>query len=60
MGRIEPNVATLPWFAIFALVATAGFYLPADVSRLATRPDLRRIPLPETRTDSISGFARIS
>jgi hypothetical protein len=45
MGMIEPNVAALLWFAIFALVASTGFYVLAGVFPLATRPDLRRLPL---------------
>lgn len=45
MGMIEPNVAALPWFAIFALVASAGFYVLAGVFPLGSRPDLRRMPL---------------
>lgn len=45
MGMIEPNVAALPWFAIFALVVSAGFYVLAGVFPLATRPDLKRVPL---------------
>jgi hypothetical protein len=45
MGMIEPNVEALLWFAIFALVTSAGFYVIAGVFPLATRPDLRRLPL---------------
>jgi hypothetical protein len=45
MRMIEPNVPALLWFAIFALVASAGFCVLAGVFPLATRPDLRRIPL---------------
>jgi hypothetical protein len=45
MGMIEPNVVALLWFAIFALVTSAGFYVLAGVFPLATRPDLRRLPL---------------
>ena len=45
MDMIEPNVVALLWFAIFALVASAGFYVIAGVFPLATRPDLRRMPL---------------
>ena len=45
MFMIEPNVAALLWFAIFALVASAGFYVLAGVFPLATRPDLRRTPI---------------
>ena len=42
MGMIEPNVVALLWFAILALVTSAGFYVLAGVFPLATRPDLRR------------------
>ena len=45
MGMIEPNVVGVLWFAIFALVTSAGFYVLAGVFPLATRPDLRRLPL---------------
>ena len=45
MTMIEPNVAALLWFAIFALVASAGFCVLAGVFPLATRPDLRRTPI---------------
>ena len=45
MGMIEPNVVALLWFAIFALVTSVGSYVLAGVFPLATRPDLRRIPL---------------
>lgn len=45
MGMIEPNVLALLWFAIFALVTSVGFYVLAGVFPLATRPDLRRLPL---------------
>ena len=45
MGMIEPNVVALLWFAIFALVTSVGFYVLAGVFPLATRPDLRRLPL---------------
>ena len=45
MGMIEPNVVALLWFAILALVTSAGFYVLAGVFPLATRPDLRRRPL---------------
>ena len=44
MGMIEPNVGALLWFAIFALVTSAGFYVLAGVFPLATRPDLRPLP----------------
>jgi hypothetical protein len=44
MGMIEPNVGALLWFAIFALVTSAGFYVLAGVFPLATRPDLRHRP----------------
>ena len=44
MSMIEPNVVALLWFAIFALVTSAGFYVLAGVFPLATRPDLRRLP----------------
>jgi hypothetical protein len=42
MGMIEPNVVALLWFAILAVVTSAGFYVLAGVFPLATRPDLRR------------------
>ena len=45
MSMIEPNVVALLWFAIFALLTSAGFYVLAGVFPLATRPDLRRLPL---------------
>jgi hypothetical protein len=45
MVMIEPNVVALLWFAIFALLTSAGFYVLAGVFPLATRPDLRRLPL---------------
>ena len=45
MSMIEPNVVALLWFAMFALVTSAGFYVLAGVFPLATRPDLRRLPL---------------
>ena len=45
MSMIEPNVVALLWFAIFAFVTSTGFYVLAGVFPLATRPDLRRLPL---------------
>ena len=45
MVMIEPDVPALLWFAIFALVTSVGFYVLAGVFPLATRPDLRRLPL---------------
>ena len=45
MGMIEPNMVALLWFAIFAFVSSAGFYVLAGGFPLAARPDLRRIPL---------------
>ena len=42
MDMIEPNVVAMLWFAILALVTSAGFYVLAGVFPLATRPDLRR------------------
>ena len=45
MNMIEPNVAALLWFALFAGVASVGFYVLTGVFPLETRPDLRRRPL---------------
>ena len=45
MATIEPNAPALLWFAIFAMVACTGLYVLAGGFPLATRPDLRRIPL---------------
>ena len=40
MAAIEPNVAALCWFALFAAVAGVGFYVLAGAFPLATRDDL--------------------
>ncbi|MCJ2069310.1 hypothetical protein MKK75_10945 [Methylobacterium sp. J-030] len=45
MNMIEPNVAALAWFALFAGVASVGFYVLAGMFPLETRPDLRGRPL---------------
>ncbi|QGY01214.1 hypothetical protein MMSR116_04320 [Methylobacterium mesophilicum SR1.6/6] len=45
MSMIEPNVAALAWFALFAGVASVGFYVLAGMFPLETRPDLRDRPL---------------
>ncbi|WP_336490153.1 hypothetical protein [Methylobacterium nigriterrae] len=45
MTLIEPNVAALLWFALFAGVASTGFYVLTGVFPLETRPDLRSRPL---------------
>ncbi|AWN40785.1 hypothetical protein [Methylobacterium durans] len=45
MDMIEPNVAALLWFALFAGVASIGFYVLTGVFPLETRPDLRSRPL---------------
>jgi hypothetical protein len=45
MSMIEPNVAALLWFALFAGVASTGFYVLTGVFPLETRPDLRGRPL---------------
>ena len=45
MNMIEPNVAALLWFALFAGVASVGFYVLTGVFPLETRPDLRSRPL---------------
>lgn len=42
MGSIEPNVVALCWFALFAGVASLGFYVIAGLFPLETRPDLAR------------------
>ncbi|MDR4305419.1 hypothetical protein IHQ68_02125 [Chelatococcus sambhunathii] len=42
MESIEPNVAALCWFALFAGVASLGFYVIAGLFPLETRPDLAR------------------
>ena len=42
MNMIEPNVAALLWFALFAGVASIGFYVLTGVFPLETRPDLNR------------------
>ena len=45
MDMIEPNVAALLWFSLFAGVASVGFYVLTGVFPLETRPDLNRKPL---------------
>ncbi|KAB1073580.1 hypothetical protein [Methylobacterium planeticum] len=45
MTMIEPNVAALLWFALFASVASVAFYVLTGMFPLETRPDLRRRPL---------------
>jgi len=40
MGAIEPNVAALCWFALFAAVAGVEFYVLAGAFPLTTRDDL--------------------
>jgi hypothetical protein len=45
MTMIEPNVAALLWFALFAGVASTGFYVLTGVFPLETRPDLKGRPL---------------
>jgi hypothetical protein len=45
MNVIEPNVAALLWFGLFAGVASTGFYVLTGVFPLETRPDLRGRPL---------------
>ncbi|GJE62432.1 hypothetical protein [Methylobacterium trifolii] len=45
MQSIEPNVAALVWFSVFAGVASTGFYVLAGAFPLETRPDLRGRPL---------------
>jgi len=45
MSMIEPNVAALAWFALFAGVASVGFYVLTGMFPLETRPDLKRRPL---------------
>jgi hypothetical protein len=45
MEMIEPNVTALCWFALFAGVASVGFYVIAGLFPLETRPDLTRRPL---------------
>lgn len=42
MGAIEPNVAALCWFALFAFVAGVGFYVIAGAFPLQTRDDLTK------------------
>lgn len=44
METIEPNVAALAWFALFASVASLGFYVVAGLLPLETRPDLAGRP----------------
>jgi hypothetical protein len=45
MSIIEPNVLALAWFALFAGVASVGFYVLTGMFPLETRPDLRARPL---------------
>ncbi len=45
MSMIEPNVAALAWFALFAGVASVGFYVLTGMFPLETRPDLKGRPL---------------
>ena len=45
MNMIEPNVADLLWFGLFAGVASTGFYVLTGMFPLETRPDLRSRPL---------------
>lgn len=45
MNMIEPNVAALAWFAVFAGVASVGFYVLSGMFPLETRPDLKGQPL---------------
>lgn len=45
MSMIEPNVLALLWFALFAGVASVGFYVLTGMFPLETRPDLRARPL---------------
>ncbi|PZQ13737.1 MAG: hypothetical protein DI565_14490 [Ancylobacter novellus] len=44
MAAIEPNVVALAWFALFASVASLGFYMVAGLLPLETRPDLTARP----------------
>ncbi len=44
MEMIEPNVAALAWFALFASIASLGFYVVAGLFPLETRPDLTARP----------------
>lgn len=45
MDMIEPNVVALAWFALFAGVASVGFYVLTGMFPLETRPDLKGRPL---------------
>lgn len=45
MSMIEPNVAALLWFALFAGVASTGFYVLTGAFPIETRPDLGGRPL---------------
>ncbi|MGH1573364.1 hypothetical protein ACRAWG_25215 [Methylobacterium sp. P31] len=45
MDMIEPNVTALAWFALFAGVASVGFYVLTGMFPLETRPDLKGRPL---------------
>jgi hypothetical protein len=45
MSMIEPNIFALAWFALFAGVASVGFYVLTGMFPLETRPDLRTRPL---------------
>lgn len=44
METIEPNVAALAWFSLFAAIAGLGFYVTAGAFPLALREDLTRHP----------------
>ncbi|GLK68823.1 hypothetical protein [Hansschlegelia plantiphila] len=44
MAMVEPNVAALLWFALFAGVAGLGFYVVAGAFPLSTRDDLTGHP----------------
>lgn len=44
METIEPNVAALAWFALFAATAGLSFYVTAGAFPLSTRDDLKGHP----------------
>ena len=44
MEAIEPNVAALAWFSLFAAVASLSFYVVAGAFPLSLRDDLTRHP----------------
>lgn len=44
MEAIEPNVAALAWFSLFAAVASLSFYVVAGAFPLSLREDLTRHP----------------